>query len=144
MRIAKLKPVLVGVSIAALLGCGGGQAKKDCPPCDCQEGAAATVAAAAAAPAEPAGKPAEGGEAGQIPERSTIEAKYKWTPEEIYTDEAAWNADVKKMEGLLEKAATFKGFLPEFAGQRLLLMARPDENDFAHPFHWAAFGYTGA
>jgi CHAT domain-containing protein len=23
------------------------------------------------------------------------------------------------------------------------LFARPDENDFAHPFYWAAFTYTG-
>jgi len=53
-----------------------------------------------------------------------------------------------------QKAAYFKGFLPEFAGERLPLyvadvlykasvMARSEENDFEHPFHWAAFGYTG-
>jgi CHAT domain-containing protein/tetratricopeptide (TPR) repeat protein len=52
-----------------------------------------------------------------------------------------------------EKARHFKGFLPEFQGQRLpvhvadtlykAMMARPEENDFEHPFYWAAFGYTG-
>jgi CHAT domain-containing protein/tetratricopeptide (TPR) repeat protein len=53
-----------------------------------------------------------------------------------------------------EKARHFKGFLPEFQGQRLpvhvadtlykaSVMARPEENDFEHPFYWAAFGYTG-
>jgi len=55
------------------------------------------------------------------------------------------------------KAAYFKDFLPEFQpdDERLPLhvadtlykasiLARPDENDFAHPFYWAAFSYTGA
>jgi CHAT domain-containing protein/tetratricopeptide (TPR) repeat protein len=53
-----------------------------------------------------------------------------------------------------QKADYFKGFLPEFESQKLPLhvadtlykssiLARPDENDFEHPFHWAAFAYTG-
>jgi CHAT domain-containing protein len=53
-----------------------------------------------------------------------------------------------------EKARHFKGFLPEFQGGERLpvhvadtlykaMMARPEENDFEHPFYWAAFGYTG-
>jgi CHAT domain-containing protein/tetratricopeptide (TPR) repeat protein len=53
-----------------------------------------------------------------------------------------------------QKAEYFKGFLPEFSGQKMPLhvadtlykasiMARPDENDFEHAFFWGAFGYTG-
>jgi len=107
MRSKKFRNVLISAPIAVLLGCGGGQTKQDCPPCDCGDGGGATVAAAASAPAAVEGEQ----KAGDIPERSTIEGKYKWTPEEIYADEAAWNADVKKIEELLKKAATFKGKL---------------------------------
>jgi CHAT domain-containing protein len=53
-----------------------------------------------------------------------------------------------------EKAAYFKGFLPTLASEKLpshvadalykvSMLARPEENDFAHPFHWAAFTFTG-
>ncbi len=56
-----------------------------------------------------------------------------------------------------QKAEYFSGFLPEFGkpdSQRLpvhladmlykaSLSARPDENDFEHPFYWAAFTFTG-
>ena len=54
-----------------------------------------------------------------------------------------------------EKAEYFKGFLPEFRSGKLhvhvagtlykaSILARPDENDFEHPFYWAAFSYTRA
>ena len=54
-----------------------------------------------------------------------------------------------------QKAEYFKSFLPEFSGERMpvhvadtlykaSILARPDENDFEHPFYWAAFTYTGA
>jgi CHAT domain-containing protein len=54
-----------------------------------------------------------------------------------------------------QKAEYFKGFLPEFESQKLpvhvadtlykaSILARPDENDFEHPFYWATFSYTGA
>ena len=56
-----------------------------------------------------------------------------------------------------QKAAYFRNFLPEFGrsdNQRLpvclvdmlykrFVFENPDENDFEHPFYWAAFGYTG-
>ena len=53
-----------------------------------------------------------------------------------------------------EKTDYFKGFLPEFDNPRMpvqladmlykaSLSVRLDENDFEHPFYWAAFGYTG-
>jgi CHAT domain-containing protein len=56
-----------------------------------------------------------------------------------------------------ERARYYKRFLPEFdrlsaglpvyvadALYKASVLARPDENDFAHPFYWAAFTYTGA
>jgi CHAT domain-containing protein len=56
-----------------------------------------------------------------------------------------------------EKADYFKGFLPEFQPEprsglplhvadtlyKASILARPDDNDFEHPFYWAAFSYTG-
>ena len=53
-----------------------------------------------------------------------------------------------------EKITYFKGFIPEFSGSRMaaqtadflykqVILAHPDDRDFAHPFHWAAFSYTG-
>jgi CHAT domain-containing protein len=53
-----------------------------------------------------------------------------------------------------QKAEYFKDFLPEFNAEKMPLsvadtlykasiLARPGENDFEHPFYWAAFGYTG-
>jgi len=53
-----------------------------------------------------------------------------------------------------EKADYFKGFLPEFVTNKTpvavahelyqnLMFLRLDQRDFAHPFHWAAFGFTG-
>jgi len=54
-----------------------------------------------------------------------------------------------------EKLTFFEGFLPEFAGDRATRVAAdalcstirqmcPEAQDFAHPFHWAAFSYTGS
>jgi CHAT domain-containing protein/tetratricopeptide (TPR) repeat protein len=53
-----------------------------------------------------------------------------------------------------EKVAYFQGFLPgAFAAKmpgssadylyKQLILSRPEARDFAHPFHWAAFSYTG-
>nr|WP_290225481.1 CHAT domain-containing protein [Trichocoleus desertorum] len=53
-----------------------------------------------------------------------------------------------------EKIAEFKAFIPAFAGTRLspttaqelyneLAWEAKNERSFAHPFHWAAFTYTG-
>ena len=53
-----------------------------------------------------------------------------------------------------QKAEYFQTFLPTSDTARLpvhiadtlykhTLLARPDDNDFAHPFYWAAFTYTG-
>ena len=56
-----------------------------------------------------------------------------------------------------KKAEYFGGFLPELGKSdesqipvyvadilyKASAFGRPDENDFEHPFYWAAFGYTG-
>ncbi|MGK7918175.1 MAG: CHAT domain-containing protein, partial [Prochloraceae cyanobacterium] len=53
-----------------------------------------------------------------------------------------------------EKAAYFENFIPAFSTTRMatstadalwnqLILENPDERNFAHPFHWAAFTYTG-
>jgi CHAT domain-containing protein len=53
-----------------------------------------------------------------------------------------------------QKAEYIKAFLPEFASNRVpiatakhlhrqLLLRRLHEHDFAHPYYWAAFGFTG-
>jgi CHAT domain-containing protein len=53
-----------------------------------------------------------------------------------------------------EKAAYFETFLPESDGgtasniadalYKSVILAQPSARDFAHPFYWAAFTYTGA
>jgi CHAT domain-containing protein len=53
-----------------------------------------------------------------------------------------------------EKVAYFKNLLPEFSGTKMateaadalyktVIRKSPDAYDFAHPFHWSAFTYTG-
>jgi oligoendopeptidase F len=46
-----------------------------------------------------------------IPQRSDIDAKYKWRLEDIYPTDQLWEEDFSKVEGLLPKMAEFKGHL---------------------------------
>ncbi len=50
-----------------------------------------------------------------IPQRSDIDAKYKWRLEDIYTTDQLWEEDFSKVEGLLPKMAELKGRLSESA-----------------------------
>ena len=50
-----------------------------------------------AVPAVIAGPPATG----EIPTRDQIEEKYKWDLTDIYRDQAAWEKDFKRMEGVI-------------------------------------------
>ena len=48
-----------------------------------------------------------------IPQRADIEDKYKWDLTDIYKTENDWEADFKKAQGLIEKAAGFAGKLAD-------------------------------
>jgi oligoendopeptidase F len=54
-----------------------------------------------------------------IPQRSDIDAKYKWKLEDIYPTDQLWEGDFSKVEGLLPEMLEFKGRLSE-SGKRLL------------------------
>ena len=50
-----------------------------------------------------------------IPQRSEIPDKYKWNLADIYKAEADWEADYRKVQQLVAKAAPFKGRLASSA-----------------------------
>jgi len=54
-----------------------------------------------------------------IPQRSDIEAKYKWRLDDIFATDQLWEGDFSKVEGLLPKIGEFKGHLSE-SGKKLL------------------------
>jgi oligoendopeptidase F len=54
-----------------------------------------------------------------IPQRSDIDAKYKWRLEDIYSTDQLWEKDFSKVDALLPKMAEFKEHLSE-SGKTLL------------------------
>jgi len=62
-------------------------------------------------------------------DRSEIDAKYKWTLEDIYADNAAWEADFKKLEATIPGLAGFQGHLGDGAAG---LLAALEARDGAH------------
>ncbi|HVP38284.1 MAG TPA: oligoendopeptidase F [Candidatus Saccharimonadales bacterium] len=48
---------------------------------------------------------------GKIPQRADIDPKYKWKLEGIYATDDLWDADVKRLEGMLAPWAAMKGHL---------------------------------
>jgi oligoendopeptidase F len=54
-----------------------------------------------------------------IPQRSDIEAKYKWKLEDIFATNQLWEGDFSKVDALLPKMTEFKGRLSE-SGKTLL------------------------
>jgi len=50
-----------------------------------------------------------------IPQRSDIEAKYKWRLEDIYSDTLAWGADFSHLESQMGRIEEFRGKLGESA-----------------------------
>ena len=53
------------------------------------------------------------GQSESIPQRSDIEAKYKWNLEDIYADTAAWNADYNYAEAHYPELQNYEGKLGE-------------------------------
>jgi oligoendopeptidase F len=54
-------------------------------------------------------------ESKELPKRSEIDDKYKWDLTDIYETDEAWEADYKKLEGMVGKVASFKGTLGKSA-----------------------------
>jgi oligoendopeptidase F len=54
-----------------------------------------------------------------IPQRSDIDAKYKWRLEDIFATDQLWEGDFSKVDALLPRMTEFKGRLPE-SGRGLL------------------------
>ncbi|MFA6075019.1 MAG: oligoendopeptidase F [Negativicutes bacterium] len=51
----------------------------------------------------------------ELPERSQIAAQYKWNLNDIYTDQAAWEADFSKVDQLANEYAKYRGKLNQSA-----------------------------
>ena len=75
-----------------------------------------------------------------------------WRSESLEIDQALrqaqqWVRDTTNREKIAYfKASRIVGNLPANVADYLyksLILSRPDEQDFAHPFHWAAFNYIG-
>ena len=59
--------------------------------------------------------------------REEIEEKYKWNLNDIYSDWQAWEADVVKMQELMQKIPTFKGKIKEDPVDFVELMTLEEE-----------------
>lgn len=55
--------------------------------------------------------PLSAGDAGKIPQRSDIEARYKWRLEDLYPSQAAWDKDFEVLKGSLDRFQPYKGRL---------------------------------
>lgn len=79
-------------------------------------------------------------DAGKVPRRSDVEARYKWRLEDIYPTHEAWNADYAKVEALLPKLKSYRGKLGA-SGDNLLAALRTD--DEINKILGALFTYAG-
>ena len=55
--------------------------------------------------------PLSAGDAKKIPQRSDIEAKYKWRLEDTYPSQAAWDRDFDALKGSLDRFQPYRGHL---------------------------------
>lgn len=62
-----------------------------------------------------------------IPQRVEIDDRFKWNLADIYPDDAAWEADFKTAQTLIEKAAGFAGKLAESPSTMYACLATRDE-----------------
>ncbi|RMF79858.1 MAG: CHAT domain-containing protein [Nitrospirae bacterium] len=78
-----------------------------------------------------------------------------WRGERLHPAEALRQAQIWLRDSTnAEKEALFRAALPELTATRMaeetarrafraMILRRPEERDFAHPYYWAGFGYTG-
>ena len=59
--------------------------------------------------------------------RQEIPAQYRWRVEEVYPDDAAWEADFDRLKTLGQKAASFQGVLGQSAQKLLAFFEYQDE-----------------
>ena len=59
--------------------------------------------------------------------REEIELRYRWALEDLYENEAAWNADLEKLAALVETVPSYRGRLGESAATLLAYLRLNDE-----------------
>jgi oligoendopeptidase F len=62
----------------------------------------------------------------KIPQRADIDSKFKWKLEDMYPTDGAWEADFKRLEAMIPRAAAFKGKLGESAASLLAALQLQD------------------
>ena len=65
--------------------------------------------------------------AAKLQQRSDIDPKYKWRLEDIYPTNEAWEAAFKRAEGLIPKAASYKGKMSQSGATLLAALKTMDE-----------------
>ena len=58
------------------------------------------------------------------PERSEIDAKYKWNLADMYSSEKAWNAHYEQIDAMVKSFAALKGTASESPQSLLRVLAR--------------------
>jgi oligoendopeptidase F len=73
------------------------------------------------------GRPCAAQGAGEVPERSAIEGKYKWDLTALYATDAAWEADVDVLEGMIPRLKTFEGKISKSSADLLAYFKTVEE-----------------
>lgn len=73
------------------------------------------------------GSTAESAAASQLPVRSAVPAESRWSLEDIYPSDDAWQADFDRLKSLLPKMASFQGTLDKSAENLYHCLALRDE-----------------
>jgi oligoendopeptidase F len=70
---------------------------------------------------------AVGADKGAVPQRSDIDARYKWNVEDIYPDAAAWEKDFNFVKDNITRFKQYQGHLSDSAGALLACLRLNDE-----------------
>ena len=62
----------------------------------------------------------------------------QWVRDTTNAEKAAYFKTASKAQPNINTPGSTADYL-----YKQMLLSRPDQRDFAHPFHWAAFSYTG-